>query len=380
MTTTFPPAGASAPAAHRLPSSALDPVRLARAKRSFTTRNVARLHTADAAGWSLLADDEIVPRAGDLVLARVTELGQHTRLERPDGRRATLHQGDEIVIAYGARYAPDQFEGVVPDDLGPCDLLAAGGVAGTCIARSEAVGKPTRIEPLGVLACDARRASLRDWTPLAPPAQRQPAVPHPAVIGVAGTAMNAGKTTALAGLVRGLTDAGVRVGAAKVTGTGAGGDVWLYRDAGAEWVRDFTDAGHASTYQVDIGELERVAAALVDDIATAGADVVLVEIADGVLQAEAAALLASPVLHGLLDGLVFAAGDALSAAAGAKRLAALGYEVLAVTGRFTASPLALREARQELSLGGPVAGYSELRDPAVATAVARRHSSSQDTA
>ena len=44
------------------------------------------------------------------------------------------------------------------------------------------------------------------------------------VLIVAGTAMNAGKTTAAARLIKGLQRAGLRVGAAKVTGTGAGGD------------------------------------------------------------------------------------------------------------------------------------------------------------
>ena len=49
------------------------------------------------------------------------------------------------------------------------------------------------------------------------------------------------------GMVKGLTGAGYRVGAAKVTGTGAGGDLWLMRDHGAYEALDFTDAGMATT-------------------------------------------------------------------------------------------------------------------------------------
>ncbi|CAN5548791.1 hypothetical protein BH18ACT3_BH18ACT3_16550 [soil metagenome] len=61
-------------------------------KAAYTTRHV-RLESACSVE---LADR---PETGDLVLARVTELGQHYRLELPDGRRATLYEGDEIVVA-----------------------------------------------------------------------------------------------------------------------------------------------------------------------------------------------------------------------------------------------------------------------------------------
>lgn len=95
-------------------------------KAAYTTRHV-RLESACSVE---LADR---PETGDLVLARVTELGQHYRLELPDGRRATLYEGDEIVVAYGNRYAPDQFEAVVPDDLGENAISSPG--AGSPLRR-----------------------------------------------------------------------------------------------------------------------------------------------------------------------------------------------------------------------------------------------------
>lgn len=70
-----------------------------------------------------------MPHAGDLVLARVVKIGQHPRIELPDGRRSHLYIGDEVIVCYGARYAPDQFESHVPKEMGPCDLVAAGGLA-----------------------------------------------------------------------------------------------------------------------------------------------------------------------------------------------------------------------------------------------------------
>ena len=61
--------------------------------------------------------------------------------------------------------------------------------------------------------------------------------------------MNSGKTTTAAHLIKGLVQAGLKVGAAKLTGTGAVGDIWLMQDAGANLVLDFTDTGFPSTYR-----------------------------------------------------------------------------------------------------------------------------------
>ena len=85
---------------------------------------------------------------------------------------------------------------------------------------------------------------------------------RPPVIAVFGTAMSAGKTLAMASIARGETLAGRRVGAAKVTGTGSGGDLWSYVDAGAADVVDFTDAGFATTYRIGLNALEQIAATL----------------------------------------------------------------------------------------------------------------------
>ena len=123
--------------------------RIARAKRAYSVRR-ACLEPQD--GLSLVG---AIPQAGDLVLARVTQLGMHQHLESADGRRQRLWPGDEIVVAYGRRYAPDQFEATVPDDLAPCQLVAGGGVAARVLSRHASVKPATQIEPLGLLA-DAR--------------------------------------------------------------------------------------------------------------------------------------------------------------------------------------------------------------------------------
>jgi hypothetical protein len=88
----------------RLLDAGLPRQRLRRLKFAYTTRYVDH----DAIAGLLIG--ELRPRAGDLVLARVDELGQHKRLELGDGRRSTHFPGDEIVACYGNCYAPDQFE------------------------------------------------------------------------------------------------------------------------------------------------------------------------------------------------------------------------------------------------------------------------------
>jgi hypothetical protein len=116
----------------------LDAARLGRAKIAYATH---RVQLRDI--QTLIASDTAAPRAGDLVLARVGRIGQHRRIELRNGRRAILFEGDEIVLCYGNRYAPDQFEAYVPGDLGPCQMAAAGGVAGRVVASHARMKAPT---------------------------------------------------------------------------------------------------------------------------------------------------------------------------------------------------------------------------------------------
>jgi hypothetical protein len=326
--------------------------RLARAKFAYTTRNVDRGRIAG------LLTGPCSPRSGDLVLARVEEIGQHRRIELPDGRRAVLFEGDEIVVCYGNRYAPDQFEAQVPEGLGPCHLAAAGGVAAEVTALHEAMDEPTRIVPLGLLAGhDGRPLNLGEFALPAPvtPLRRPP------VVAVVGTSMNAGKTTAAAGVIRGLAAAGLRVGAAKVTGTGAGGDRWLMHDAGATWAMDFTDCGVPTTYRLPHEQVQEIATTLADDLAARGAEAIVIEVADGVFQRETERLLDSSAFRGLVDAYVFAAGDAAGAAMGVAWLQERSLPIALVAGALTRSPLAVREAAA--ATGVPVLHSEALADP-----------------
>ena len=170
--------------------------------------------------------------------------------------------------------------------------------------------------------------------------------------------MNAGKTTACTGLIRGFAGIGLKVGAAKVTGTGSGNDCWALKDAGAAPVFDFTDAGHATTFGLSPAEVEAVFSCLASHLVAAGAEIMVIEIADGLLQKETAELVSSRFFAANVDSVVFAANSAMSAKAGAECLSDWGLSVAAVSGVVTLSPLASREAAAATGL--PVLTLEEL--------------------
>ena len=318
--------------------------RLEAAKRSYATR---RITLSDAA---TLLTDGVAPQSGDLVLARIEHLGHHRRLESPEGRRSTLYVGDEVLLCYGARYASDQFEALVPDDLEPCHMVAAGGIAAKCIARHGSTKPATRIRPLGLVAdATGQRLNLKRYA--LPAAASMGAASmgastnaKPYCMAVVGTSMNAGKTTTIAGLVKGMSRNGFSVAVGKVTGTGAGGDRWAYVDAGAAEVLDFTDFGYASTYKVPRETLKALLPAMVSRLAQKQPDVIVLELADGLYFSETSELVESGVFTEHVDDVVVAASDAMGADAGVRWLADRSITPVALAGRMTSSPLAVREA------------------------------------
>ena len=328
----------------------LDRKRLDRAKRSYTTRRVEAEHMTG------LRVGDWTPAPGDLALARVEELGQHTRIETPDGRRACLRPGDEIIVCCGSRYAPDQFEAVLQSDSWPTDLVAAGGIASHYVSSHCRMKPPTAIATLGAV-CGEDGAPLNVADYALPRLQTKR--PIPAIL-VVGTSMNSGKTTTAGAIVSGFADAGLRVGYAKVTGTGSGPDPWLMVDSGAHEVLDFTDGGYASSFHVPIGELEAMSLNLIDHLADRLCDLAVLEVADGLLQEETAALLSSSSFRLRIFGTVFTAYDAMGAITGVHWLSLHGYQILGLGGQMTNAPLSAREA--ELATGLPAYSISEFRD------------------
>jgi hypothetical protein len=225
------------------------------------------------------------------------------------------------------------------------------------LSRHARMKNPTTIKPLGLLG-DKKGSpiNLSAW------ALKEPAKPEkrPTTIAVVGSSMNAGKTTTAASLIHGFVKSGFKVGAAKITGTGAGCDRWSMLDAGAAMVVDFTDAGFASTYLLSAPQVESILTKLTSHLAANDVDLIVLEVADGLFQQETEALLVSPAFKRCVDEVIFAASDAMGALAGVEWLRRNGLQVPAVSGLLTASPLAIREAAAATGL--PVLTRTELCD------------------
>lgn len=333
---------------------------LANAKWTYSTRRVDRALVAGA------DRDFAAARAGDLILAQVASLGQHARVQLATGRPSNIYPGDLIVLACGARYAPDQFEGLAEIDPEGADLLAGGGCVGRMVARNERIKPATRLLPMARLLNAEGRAMNLDQFALSPVPQAQ-RIP---VIFVLGTAMNSGKTLATAHLSLGLRRAGYKVAAIKGTGTGAFGDVNEYADTGAHWVADFTDAGMVTTYCEPLDRVKAGMDLLLAHAAARGCEIAVMEIADGIFQRETGALVADPWLKDRMAGLVFACGDAVAASGGVMELARHGLRPDALTGLLSCSPMASAEA--EAATGVTVLRKSDLADPAEANVFALR--------
>jgi hypothetical protein len=327
--------------------------RIREAKISFSVRRVD-LNVCQ----SLIKN--IPPKVGNILLARVEDLGQHTRIELRDGRRARMFVGNEIVVAYGNRYAPDQFEAIIPETSVPCHLVAAGGIAARLLSKHEKMKVPTLIDPIGIIGdinkqpINLSQFSLEQVTSIGS---------RPLTIAVVGTSMNAGKTTTAASLIKGLTSYGMKVGAAKITGTGAGGDIWFMKDAGADPVLDFIDAGFPSTYLIPFQQIIHIMHTLTNYLSRAGVDAIVLEVADGLFQKETAKLLSSKEFSQKVDGLLFAAGEAMGGRAGVEWLKRRGLPVLALSGTLTRSPLAMREVENTINI--PVLTKRSLSSPMI---------------
>ncbi|MFJ9854853.1 hypothetical protein [Streptomyces sp. NPDC101150] len=306
------------------------------------------------------------PAPGDLLGARVIDVGDIALLDDPGGRPRRLWNGDLLIGVCATRYATHLYEGAASLDTAVAHLLSSGGTIGTVITSHADLANPTRLEILGEVH-DAVNQPLRlaDFAlPLhegdsLPPTATETKARVPTAV-LVGTATDSGKTTVGVGLVRGLVAGGRRVGVGKVTGGGAGRDRFSYLDAGADHVVDFVDYGMASTAGYPHRHLTAVMAAQQAYLTAHRAEVIVLEIADGLLQPDTRALVES--LPGFADAVVLAAADPLAAGAAVDLLTTLGVRPAAVSGVLTNSPLACREAALPSCV--PVIGTRHWQDAA----------------
>ncbi|MDE0406783.1 MAG: hypothetical protein OXN81_02900 [Alphaproteobacteria bacterium] len=291
-----------------------------------------------------------IPHPGDLVYGRVLHVGEHNSLENRHGRIHMIADGSRAVFVFGARYAPDAFEGRVPERrVREADLLARSGIVGLVRTKNSLVKDPTTIEILGhVVDREGSPLNTRDH-PLAIPRRplRRDRQRAKMILNV-GTAMNSGKTTSAIACCRALAGMGYAVRASKVTGTASLKDILHMQDAGAESVSDFTSLGFPSTYLLEEHELFGLFENLDAKYANNPAKFWVVELSDGILQRETAMLLQNVWLRSRIHRLVFSAADVFGALGGIQVLRdRFGLVPDAISGRCSSSPLLIRELRDQ---------------------------------
>ena len=243
-----------------------------------------------ALGEEVIIGDEIVAAEGYVLAVRILDdKASYNTVEDLAGRMVSLRSGDVLAGTLGIRRALRGYAGEIPAHLAvgdTIDVLNLGGILGRCTSVNPDIGPPFKAEVLGaVLAFPelgdriGRPAHIRDGA-IAPAEALSGAVP---VVYVAGTCMNSGKTVAATELVRGMSRAGLRVGALKLTGVSLMRDALSMRDAGAVAALTFNDAGAASTHA---GMTVPIARGLINTMLEplgARPDVIVAELGDGIL-------------------------------------------------------------------------------------------------
>ena len=194
-------------------------------------------------------DVEVLPRNdwahGQYVVGRVTGMPSALYLvELPDGRLLSVLEGDLVIGAFGRREAT--LEGVGDwEDIDADESfhsLTSAGLFGKATSMSPLIPRIMTLAYMGHVTRGGRPLRMQDFVrPVETKKLRAD------VVLLVGTSMSAGKTTTGRMIIHELKKSGLRIVGAKLTGAGRFRDVLTFRDAGADAVIDFVDAGLPST-------------------------------------------------------------------------------------------------------------------------------------
>lgn len=289
-----------------------------------------------------------VPKAGDLAVFEILSIGKHKRVQGTNGNNINLFPGDKVLMAFGTRYATNQFEGYVPNDYQDVyQILGGGGIVGileSMHVKFEDVG-PTEVKLIGYAVDENNDVINSTYNSIEKVPFSACSKKNYDIYLSVGASMDSGKTTTAGYFCRGLMLSGKKVAYIKLTGTAYTKDKGFVRDAGAEITLDFSDCGFPSTYLVETENVLDIFATLTKKIEEEipDLDVLVVEIADGVVQKETFDLLSHEKFMSNINGVILSCPDSLSAAGGIDILAKINITPVVVGGLFTASPLMVRE-------------------------------------
>lgn len=273
--------------------------------------------------------DEIIAKPG-YVLAGIIhgEKTTYNTIENLSGRMIRLHEGEILAGTLGHRDALHGYSGRVPEKIAVGDrlqVLNLGGVIGECTSANPQVGKPFDFEVLGSILVfphfESRQgepAHVAQHGALTPKEGAQGFSRKVPVVFVAGTCMQAGKTTTCARIIRGLKTSGFTVGACKLTGVSLLRDTLEMEDYGADTAHSFIDAGVVTT---DGNSAVPTAHLLFQTLIDEGVDIIVAELGDGILGTYGVKqILADSALMDMATVLVLCANDPVGAWGGVEIL------------------------------------------------------------
>ncbi len=326
---------------------------------SSSTKNAHLAH-------EVIVGDEITAAEGYVLAVRIlNDKSTYNTVEDLSGRMVSLRAGDVLAGTLGCRRALRGYAGVVPSHIAVGDtieVLNLGGILGQCTSANPEIGPPFKAEVLGAILSFpelgdrvGRPAHIRDHA--VPGAEAlESRVP---VVYVAGTCMNAGKTVAATELVRGLTRAGRKVAAAKLTGVSLMRDSLSMLDAGAIAVLTFNDVGIATTHA---GVTVSTAKGIFNRLAQARPDVIVAELGDGILgEYGVQDILHDSELTGVAGAWVMAAPDPVGCWGSVELMRrTFGLEVTVITGPATDNEV----GRDYITAALRLPAHNALRDAA----------------
>lgn len=186
---------------------------------------------------------------GDYVVGTVSKRPHYkARVEAPNGREVEPLEGEQIVGALGNRAATREAVGNwkdIDESTGKMDLLCGGGIMGQATSLSPFLHPLITMTYDGHVHVNHEKTRMQDYAP----DQSDTPVDDPdiPIILALGTSMSSGKTMSCRVIIRALIELGLAPAACKLTGAGRFHDILTMRDAGAEPIFDFVDAGLPST-------------------------------------------------------------------------------------------------------------------------------------
>lgn len=302
-----------------------------------------------------------LPKAGDLALFEVIELGRHKSAQTDDKRNAAIFPGDFLLATFADRYATSQYEGYVPkQNYEFYQIIGAGGVIGIVASQNADLDdyEPTKVKLVGY-CCESDGSIINTKFYKKQRHAFTGKVPgNMKIVLSIGSTMDSGKTTTAAFTARGLKATGKKVGFIKFTGTAYTKDRDFVFDCGADVVSDFAELGFPSTFMCEKDVLLDVYQSLLEQMANEGVEYLVMEIADGLFQQETSALLKDKNFMSTIHSVIFSCGDSLSALQGLTTLKTMDIVPCLISGRFTMSPLLISEVKNFVEM--PVLTIDEI--------------------